>query len=104
MSSRAGCGHVQVLLALYSGIFWGCFVMYKYNLVLAFKQSFSQFIVPSIADEEHAYVIIFSWILAGMVGFQQPKPAIVLGMREDSWQGRAQDCRSAINLVQCDDV
>eukprot|EP00884_Botryococcus_braunii_P016126 jgi/Botrbrau1/3197/Bobra.37_2s0027.1 len=61
----------EVLLALYSGIFWGCFVMYRFSLVAAFKQSWSTFILGSIADQEHAYVLIFSWVLGGMVAVLQ---------------------------------
>jgi hypothetical protein len=61
-----------VLLALYSGVFWGCFVMYRYSLVAAFKHSFSEFILEAIADADHVYVIVFSWLLAGMVGIPSP--------------------------------
>eukprot|EP00884_Botryococcus_braunii_P009928 jgi/Botrbrau1/18937/Bobra.177_2s0083.3 len=61
----------EVLLALYSGVFWGCFVMYRYSLVAAFKHSFSEFILEAIADADHVYVIVFSWLLAGMVAILQ---------------------------------
>jgi hypothetical protein len=57
----------QVMLALYSGVFWGCFIIYKYSLVNAFKNSLSVFLLDAIADPDHVYVIIFSWLLAGMV-------------------------------------
>lgn len=65
-----------MLLALYSGVFWGCFVMYRYSLVAAFKQSFSEFILNALADADHVYVIVFSWLLAGMV--PPPPPSFSL--------------------------
>jgi Na+/H+ antiporter NhaC len=58
----------QVLMALFSGIFFGSFIIFSYNPFAGFFYTFTEFIVKAPADVSHASILIFSMVLGGMVG------------------------------------
>ena len=57
----------HVILALYVGIWIGCLLLHNYNPITAFARSFDTNIPAALVDTGHAVVLLFSWMLAGMV-------------------------------------
>lgn len=58
----------QILFSLFLGVFTGSLIINSYNPLLAFLKLIDQFILPALADKDHAAIIIFSMMLGGMVG------------------------------------
>lgn len=58
----------QVLISLFCGIWLGVIFLYDYNPILGFIRTLDTYIVNSLADPDHAAIIIFSLTLGGMVG------------------------------------
>lgn len=57
----------HVIFALYIGVWIGCLLLYDYNPITAFARSLDTKIPGAIADTGHAVVLLFSWMLVGMV-------------------------------------
>lgn len=57
----------HVIFALYIGVWIGCLLLYDYNPITAFARSLDTKIPQALADTGHAVVLLFSWMLAGMV-------------------------------------
>jgi Na+/H+ antiporter NhaC len=58
----------DVLIALSMGVFCGALVLYDWNPFAAFGRSIDSFIVPALADPDHAAILVFTALLGGMVG------------------------------------
>jgi len=58
----------DVLISLFVGVFSGALILSFGNPLLAFGRSVDQFVVGSLADSDHASIIIFTCLLGGMVG------------------------------------
>ncbi len=58
----------DVLVALALGVFSGALFLHGWNPFVAFARAIDQFLVPALADESHAAILIFSTLLGGMVG------------------------------------
>ncbi|MDX1582570.1 MAG: Na+/H+ antiporter NhaC family protein, partial [Thermoanaerobaculia bacterium] len=58
----------DVLLSLFLGVFLGALIIVEWNPFLAFSSTIGDYIVPALADADHAAIIIFSTLLGGMVG------------------------------------
>lgn len=57
----------NVVLSLASGVYFGCFLIYGYNPATAFARMVDTRIPVALGDPEHAIVIVFCWLLAGIV-------------------------------------
>jgi hypothetical protein len=57
----------NVLLSLYLGIYFASLLIWNYNPFYAFINSFSQLIVNSFSDRDHIFIVLFTWILSGMI-------------------------------------
>jgi hypothetical protein len=57
----------NVMLSLFCGVFSASVLIWNYNIFYAFINSFSDIIVDSVASRDHAFIILFTWILGGMV-------------------------------------
>lgn len=58
----------DVVISLFLGVFTGALILAGGNPVTAFGRSIDGFILPSLADSDHATIVIFSLLLGGMVG------------------------------------
>ncbi|MFQ5823094.1 MAG: Na+/H+ antiporter NhaC family protein [bacterium] len=58
----------QVLLSLFCGIWLGAFFIFDYNPFLGFMKTVDTYLIHSLADSDHASVLIFSLTLGGMIG------------------------------------
>ena len=58
----------DVLISLFLGVLSGTFILADWNPLVAFARSIDGFIVPAVADADHAAIIIFTVFLGGMVG------------------------------------
>jgi Na+/H+ antiporter NhaC len=58
----------DVLIALFLGVFLGALFLYQWNPLTAFARSIDSFVLPALADTDHASIIVFSTLLGGMVG------------------------------------
>lgn len=58
----------DVLIALFFGVFCGTLVLYEWNPFAAFARSIDSFIVPALADPDHAAILVFTALLGAMVG------------------------------------
>ena len=61
----------EVLLALFVGIFSAATIVAKGNVLTGFLATMSSYMVESLANADHAFVILFSWFLAGLVAVVQ---------------------------------
>lgn len=57
----------EVIYALYLGIFFATFIVEQYNPFAAFLTTLDKYIVQSIGDVGHAYVILFTWLLSALI-------------------------------------
>lgn len=58
----------DVLISLFVGVFSGALILNFGNPIHAFARSIDQFIVGSLADSDHASIILFTTLLGAMVG------------------------------------
>ncbi len=58
----------QVIAALLAGVFLGALFIYGYNPLIAFARVIDRIFIASIADQNHAAIILFTLLLGGMVG------------------------------------
>jgi len=58
----------QIIFSLVLGVFTGALITYNYQPLTAFLQMIEHYIVPALADKDHAAIIIFSMMLSGMIG------------------------------------
>ena len=58
----------DVLISLFLGLLSGAFILYDWSFFRAFTHSIDTFIVPAVADSDHASIIVFTVFLGGMVG------------------------------------
>lgn len=56
----------NVIFSLFMGAYCGTFLMYDYNPVTALARLVDTHIPNALGDKDHAIVILFSWMLAGM--------------------------------------
>lgn len=57
----------NVLLSLFSGIYFAALIIWNYNPFYAFINLFSNLIISSFSDTDHIFIIVFTWILSGMI-------------------------------------
>ncbi|CAM9405614.1 unnamed protein product, partial [Ectocarpus fasciculatus] len=57
----------NVLLSLFTGIYFAALIIWNFNPFYAFINSFSELIVSSFADTDHIFIVLFTWILSGMI-------------------------------------
>lgn len=57
----------NVLLSLFSGIYFAALIIWNYNPFYAFINTFSNLIIYSFSDRDHIFIIVFTWILSGMI-------------------------------------
>ncbi len=57
----------QVLLSLFIGVFSGALMLNELNPLTAFLRTLDQYIVGSLADSDHAAIIIFTLSIGGMI-------------------------------------
>jgi Na+/H+ antiporter NhaC len=57
----------NVLLSLFTGIYFAALIIWNYNPFYAFINSFSDLIVSSFSDRDHIFIVLFTWILSGMI-------------------------------------
>lgn len=58
----------DVLVSLYLGVFAGALILVQWRPIAAFARSIDTFILPALADVDHAKIILFTVLLGGMVG------------------------------------
>jgi Na+/H+ antiporter NhaC len=58
----------DVLISLFLGVFLGAWILQDWNPFRAFSSSIESFIVPALANPDHASILVFSTLLGGMVG------------------------------------
>ncbi len=58
----------QVLVSLAAGIYIGALFIYNYNPVTAFLRFADLFILDSVADKDHMFIILFTLLIGGVVG------------------------------------
>lgn len=58
----------DVLLSLFLGILSGALILNGWDLFAAFGRTVDTFIVPALADADHAAILVFTTLLGGMVG------------------------------------
>ncbi len=58
----------QVLISLFAGVWIGAFFIYDYNLFTGLLRTLDTYVIGSLADPDHAAIILFSMTLGGMVG------------------------------------
>jgi Na+/H+ antiporter NhaC len=58
----------QVIFSLFVGVFTGALIVNDWNPLVAFLDLIGHYIVPALADPDHAAIIIFSMMLGGLVG------------------------------------
>lgn len=58
----------DVVLSLYLGVFVGALLLAGGDPFTAFARSIDGYLLPALADSDHATIVIFSLLLGGMVG------------------------------------
>lgn len=58
----------EVLTALFAGVWLGALALAGFNPISATGRLMDTFVVPAVADADHAAIIAFSLLLGGMVG------------------------------------
>jgi len=58
----------QVIFSLFLGVYTGALIVNGWNPLTAFLGFIDHYIVPALADRDHASIIIFSMMLGGLVG------------------------------------
>lgn len=58
----------DVLLSLFLGILSGALILNGWDVFAALGRSVDTFIVPALADPDHAAILVFTTLLGGMVG------------------------------------
>ncbi len=58
----------QVVISLFAGVWVGAVLVHGFNPLTSFLRSVDTYIVHSLSDIDHAFIILFSLSLAGMVG------------------------------------
>ncbi len=58
----------QVILALVSGVYLGALIVFDFAPGVALLRTVDHYVVHSLADEDHASIIVFSLLLGGMIG------------------------------------
>jgi len=58
----------DVLVSLFLGIFSGALILAGWHPISAFARSIDTYIAPTLAQPDHAKILIFSTLLGGMVG------------------------------------
>ncbi|MBT8496499.1 MAG: Na+/H+ antiporter NhaC family protein [Deltaproteobacteria bacterium] len=58
----------QALFALFGGVWMGGLFLHGYNPLKALLSSFDRYLVDSIANHEHAAIVLFTLALGGIVG------------------------------------
>jgi Na+/H+ antiporter NhaC len=58
----------QVIFSLLIGVFVGAFIIYDYNLFVAFMRTVDFYIINSLIDKSHMQIIVFTILFGGMVG------------------------------------
>ncbi|GBF87648.1 hypothetical protein Rsub_00359, partial [Raphidocelis subcapitata] len=61
----------QVMTSLLVGVFLTALILNRYNAHTAYKRMLDDFLVNSIADEDHAYIFLFIWFLAALSALVQ---------------------------------
>jgi hypothetical protein len=61
----------EVLWALWTGLFVAATIVAQGNVLDGFLRTMDNYMVNSLGNVDHAYVIIFSWFLAGLVAVIQ---------------------------------
>jgi len=58
----------DVLISLFLGVYVGALVLFQWHPLTAFARSIDAFVLPSLADLDHAKIVVFTTLLGGMVG------------------------------------
>jgi len=58
----------EVVISLFLGVWLGAFIFAGLNPLAALWRSIDRFIVPALANSDHASILVFSLLLGGMVG------------------------------------
>ncbi len=58
----------QVIAALLAGVYLGALFIYGFNPFIAFARVIDRIFVMTVADQDHAAIILFTLLLGGMVG------------------------------------
>ncbi|MBW3670981.1 MAG: Na+/H+ antiporter NhaC family protein [Acidobacteria bacterium] len=58
----------DVLMSLFLGVFLGAWILEAWKPFPAFSSTIGDYIVPALADTDHASILVFSTLLGGMVG------------------------------------
>lgn len=58
----------QVLVALFAGTWIGALILARFDPLEAFLRSTDHYVVGALADSSHAFILVFSLSLAGLVG------------------------------------
>ncbi|HEX6203484.1 MAG TPA: hypothetical protein VF100_10795, partial [Thermoanaerobaculia bacterium] len=58
----------DVLVSLFLGVFAGALILVQWRPIAAFARSIDTFILPALADSDHAKIVVFTTLLGGMVG------------------------------------
>eukprot|EP00187_Rhodella_violacea_P010930 CAMPEP_0174913898 /NCGR_PEP_ID=MMETSP0167-20121228/80558_1 /TAXON_ID=38298 /ORGANISM="Rhodella maculata, Strain CCMP736" /LENGTH=1017 /DNA_ID=CAMNT_0016158637 /DNA_START=371 /DNA_END=3426 /DNA_ORIENTATION=+ len=57
----------EVLWALWAGVWTATMIIYNGNVLTAFLRTLDTYIVGALGNIDHAYVILFSWFLSGLI-------------------------------------
>mmetsp|Transcript_12418 Transcript_12418/g.22436 ORF Transcript_12418/g.22436 Transcript_12418/m.22436 type:complete len:794 (-) Transcript_12418:131-2512(-) len=57
----------EVLWALFAGIWCCAMIVYQGNVLTAFLRTLDTYLIESLGNIDHAFVIMFSWFLSGMI-------------------------------------
>ncbi len=58
----------EVVSSLFLGLWLGCVFLAGYNPFAAFFMTVDRYVMPALADSDHAAIVVFSLLLGGMVG------------------------------------
>jgi Na+/H+ antiporter NhaC len=58
----------EVLTSLFAGLWLGALMIAGYNPISALWRTMDAYVVPALADGDHASIVVFSLMLGGMVG------------------------------------
>ncbi|MEM7234394.1 MAG: Na+/H+ antiporter NhaC family protein, partial [Planctomycetota bacterium] len=58
----------QVIVSLFCGIWIGALILFDFSALTALLRTGDRYLVKSLADEGHAFILLFSLTLAGLVG------------------------------------
>ncbi|MEL7060900.1 MAG: Na+/H+ antiporter NhaC family protein [Acidobacteriota bacterium] len=58
----------DVVVAIYLGIFSGALIVAQWDVFAAFGRSVDAYLVPAIADGDHAAILMFTTLLGAMIG------------------------------------